>query len=165
MRGWNRAGHAGAEQRAIVDGDDVVRARAHEADLVGLAMGKAGVKGRAAPSRAMRVDQVPDFGGNALALERFDHQAALPCAIERSRHVLRDAAAAGSEPAADRRRALGRRVERLDELRALALELDQRPLAGQGAGNDRAIGGEAMPMRIKRDDRNLLERLSHGARR
>ena len=47
----------GREQRAGVDRDDVVRARAHEADLVGRAMGKAGVKGRAPPPRAMRVDQ------------------------------------------------------------------------------------------------------------
>ena len=164
-RGWNRAGHAGAEQRAIVDGDDVVRARAHEADLVGLAMGKAGVKGRAAPPRAMRVDQVPDLGGDALTLERFDHQAALPSAIERSRHVLRGAAAAGSEPGADRLRASGEAVERLDKLCALAVKLDQRPLAGQGARNDRAVGGDAMPMRIERDDRNLLDRFSHGARR
>ena len=78
--------------------------------------------------------------------------------------MLRGAAAAGSEPGADRRRALGRGVERLDELRALALKLDPRPLAGQGAGNDRAVGREPMPMRIERDDRNLFERLSHGAR-
>ena len=43
-------------------------------------------------------------------LERFDHQAALPCVIERRRHVLCDATAAGSEPGTDRRRAFGRRV-------------------------------------------------------
>ena len=128
-------------------------------------MGKAGVKGRAAASRAMRIDQVPDLGGDALALERFDHQAPFPRAIERSRHVLGDAAAAGSEPAADRRRAFRRGVQRLDKLSALAFELDERPLAGQGAGNDRAVGGEAMRMRVKRDDRDLFERLRHGARR
>ena len=69
--------------------------------------------------------------------------------------MLRDAAAAGSEPGADRRRALRRWVERLDEFRALALEPDQRPLAGQGAGNDHAIGGDAVPMRVERDDRKL----------
>ena len=51
------------------------------------------------------------------------------------------------------------------KLRALALKPDERPLAGQGQGNDRSVGGDALPMRVKRDDRNLLERLSHGARR
>ena len=165
MGGWDRAGHAGAEQRAIVDGDDVVRARPHEAHLIGLAVGKAGVKGRAPPPRAMRIDQVPDLGSDALARESFDHQAPLPSLIERNRHVLCDAAAAGSEPGTERRCALGRDVERLDEFRAFALKFDQRPLAGQGAGNDRAVGGEAMPMRVKRDDEYLLERLTHGARR
>ena len=59
----------------------------------------------------------------------------------------------------------GARAQRLDKLCALGLDLDQRPLAGQGAGNDRAVGREPMPMRIERDDRNLLEQLSHGARR
>ena len=155
----------GLNKRASVDDDDVVRARAHEADLVALAMGKAGVKGRAPPPRAMRIDQVPDLRRDALALERFDHQAALPSPIERSRHVLGGAAAAGSEPGADRRRAFGRDDQRLDELCALAIRLDQSPLAGQGAGNDRAIGREPMPMRIKRDDRNLFDGLRHGARR
>ena len=164
-RGLNRAGHAGAEQRAIVDGDDLVRARAHEADFVGLAMGKAGVESRAPAARAMGVDQVPDLGGDALALERFDHQAALPCVIERSRHVLRGAAAAAAEPAADRRRALGRRGQRLDQFRALGRGLDQRSLAGQGERNDRSVGGDAVPVRIERDDRNLFDGLSHGARR
>ena len=161
----DRAGHAGVEQRAIVDGDDVVRPRAHEADLVGLAMRKAGMKGRAAPARAMRVDQLTDVDGNALALQRFGHEAALPFVIERRRHVLRGAAAAAAEPAADRLRALGRRVQRLDKLRALALKLDERSLAGQGQGNDRSVGGDALPMRVKPNDRNLLEWLSHGARR
>ena len=59
----------------------------------------------------------------------------------------------------------GAAFERLDKVRALALEPDQRPFAGQGEGNDRAIGGDALPMRVERDDRNLFERLSHGARR
>ena len=46
----------------------------------------------------------------------------------------------------------GEGFERLDKLRALALKLDPCSLAGQGAGNDRAVGREPMPMRIKRDD-------------
>ena len=115
-------------------------------------MGKAGVKGRAAPSRAMRIDQVSNRGGHALALERFDHQAALPCLIERSRHVLRGAAPAAAEPAADRLCALGRGVQRPDQVRALALKLDQRPLAGQGQGYDRSVGGDALPMGVERHD-------------
>ena len=136
----------------MVDGDDVMRPSAHETDLVGLAMGKARVKGRAAPTRAMCIDHISDLGRDALALKRIDHQAAFPRVIERRRHVLHDATAAGPKPGTDRRRALGRGVERLDKLRALALKLDPCPLAGQGAGNDRAVGREPMPMRIKRDD-------------
>ena len=164
-RSRNRAGHAGAEQRAGVDCDDVVRARAHEADLVRLAMRKAGVEGCAAPAAPMRIDQLANLRRHALALERLDDEAALPCAIERSRHVLRGAAAAGAEPAADRLRAPGRRVQPLDELRAPALALDERALAGQGQGNDRSVGGDAVSMRVERDDQNLFERLRHGARR
>ena len=122
------------------------------------------MKGRAAPSRAMRVDHVPNLGGNTLAFKRVDHPGALPFAIERSGHVLCDATAAGSEPGTDRRRAVGRGVQRLDKVRALAFELDQRPLAGQGERNDRSIGGDALPMGVERDDRKLFK-FSHGARR
>jgi hypothetical protein len=128
-------------------------------------MGKTGVKGRAAPACAMRIDQLFHFGGDTLALERFDHQAALPCVIERSRHMLRGASTTSSEPATDRRRALGRRVERLDKLRTLSLKFDPRPFAGQSVGNDRPVRRHALPMRIERDDGNFFKRLSHGARR
>ena len=48
------------------------------------AMRNAGVKGGAAPPRAMRIDQVADLGADPLAIERFDHQSALPSAIKRS---------------------------------------------------------------------------------
>ncbi len=78
--------------------------------------------------------------------------------------MLGDTAATGSEPRAERVYAFGRAFERVDDDRMLAFGFDQRPLAGQGAGDDRAIGGEPMPMRIKRDDRNLINRLSQGAR-
>ncbi len=149
----------------MVDGDDVVRASAHEADLVGLAMGKAGVESRAPPARAMRVDQLFHLRGNTLALERLDHQVALPFAIKRGRHVLRGAAAAPAEPAAEWLGALGRSVEGFDKLRAFSLKPDPRPLARQRQGNDCAIGSDAGAVRIERDDGNLFERLSHGARR
>ncbi len=141
-----------------------MRPRAHEADLFGRGMGKAGVKGRAAPARAMRVDKRADLGRNALALQRLDDETALPFAIERVRHVLRRAAAASAEPAAHRLGASGRGAQRLDELRALACQPDARPLAGQRAGNDGAVRGDAVPMRVERDDRKLFERLRHGAR-
>ena len=59
----------------------------------------------------------------------------------------------------------GRGAQRLDELRALACQPDARTLAGQGAGNDGAVRGDAMPMRVERDDRKLFERFNHGARR
>jgi hypothetical protein len=163
-RRWNRAGHAGAEQWAGVDRYDVVRPRAHEADLVGFSMRKSGVKRRAAPPRAMRVDERADLRRNALALQRLDDETALPFAIERGRHVLRGATAASAEPAAYRLGALGRGAQRLDELRALAREPDTSTLAGQGAGNDHAVRGEPMPMRVERDDRELFERFMHGAR-
>jgi len=163
-RRLNRAGHAGAEQRAFIDRYDVVRPRAHETDLFGRGMGKSGVKRRAAPPRAMRVDKRADLGGNALALQRLDDETALPLAIERLRHVLRGAAATSAEPGAYRLGALGRGAQRLDELRALARQPDARPLAGQGAGNDGAVRGDAVPMRVERDDRKLFERLRHGAR-
>ncbi len=139
--------------------------RAHEADLLGLSKGKAGVKGRAAPARAMRVDERADLGGNALALQRFDDEAALPLAIEPSRHVLRGAPAASAEPAAHRLGALGRGAQRLDERRALGRGRVAHALAGQRAGNDGATGRDAAPMRIERDDRKILHGLSHGARR
>ena len=74
----NRAGHRGREQRAGVDRDNVVRARPHEADLVRRAMRKAGVKGRPAPARAMRVDQRTDLGVDPGARERLDDEPALP---------------------------------------------------------------------------------------
>ncbi len=128
-------------------------------------MGKAGVKSRAAPARAMRVDQVLDLGGDPFALERLDHQVALPFAIKRGRHVLRRAAATPAEPAAERLGALGGGVQRLDQFRAFSLKPDPRSFAGQGQGNDQPVGGDALSMSIERDDRNLFERLSHGARR
>ncbi len=164
-RRGNRAGHAGAEQWAVVDRNDVVRAGAHEADLIGLTVVKTGVKGRPAPARAMGVDEFADLRCDALSAQRFDHEAALPLAIKRSRHVLRRAAAAAAVPAADRLGPFGRGAWDLDQLRPLALVPDQRPLAGQRARDDRSVRGDALAMGVKRDDRKLLERFSHDARR
>ena len=53
----------------------------------------------------------------------------------------------------------------LDQFGPLAGEPDPRPLARQRAGNDRPVGGDALAMRVERDDRELFDRLSHGGRR
>ena len=160
-----RAAHLRAEQRAAVDGDDLMRTGAHEANLVGPGMGEAGVEGRPAPARAMRIDQLADLRPDAGALQRFDHQAALPRAVEFLRHVLRRAAAATAVPGADRLGSLGRSRQRLDKLGLSAHEPDHGALAGQGAGNDRPVRGHALALGVESDDRKLFGRLNHGERR
>ncbi len=121
------------------------------------------MKRRAAAARAMGVRQRPDLSLDALALQRVDHEAAFPRAIEAGRHVLRGAASASAEPGADRRRPLGARAQALDKLSALARRKDARALARQNAGHGRPVRGDAVAARVERHDRKLLERFSHQA--
>ncbi len=162
-RGFDRARHARRKQRAGVDRDDVMRAHAHEADLVRAAMGKARVKCRASPARAMRVDQRPDLRLDPGAPQRIDHEAALPFAIKRLGHMLRRAAATGSEPAAERFGPPGAGVENFDKFGAPPGELHPRALPGQDSGDGHAAVGDAVAARIESDDRQDL--VSHGAPR
>ena len=69
-----------------------------------------------------------------------------------------------AEPAAERLGALGRWRSGSRRVRRACPRAHARALAGQRAGNDRAPRRDAAPMRVERDDRKLLERLSHGAR-
>ena len=62
----------GREQRAGVDLDDVVRPRAHEADLHVAVGQRARMKRRAPPPGAMRIDERADLGLHALAGEGGD---------------------------------------------------------------------------------------------
>ncbi len=117
-RRGNRAVHRRAEQRAGVDGDDVVGARAHEADALAAVLGDARVKRRAPPALAMRVDERADLGLDARALERANEAFALPLAVEARAHVLGRAAAANAEIGADGRGPLGAGVRRISRRRA-----------------------------------------------
>src|SRR5271156_1896082 len=99
--------HFGSEQRTFVDVDDFVGAGAHEADILTAMRMEPRVKRRAPPSRAMRIDQRADFGLDSGPRERRDERVAFPLEIEPRAHMLRRAAAAIPEIAADRRRAIG----------------------------------------------------------
>ena len=146
-RGLDRARHRRREQRAGVDRDDVVRARAHEADFVRSPMRKARVKSRAPPSGAMGVDQRGDLRLQMRAPQRLDHEAALPVAIERLPHVLRGAAAAGPEPAAEGLCPLGARALDADEFGSSSGKPNPRALAGQRAGDGCAVRRDAVAAR------------------
>ena len=138
LRGGDRAGEAGREQRAGVDGDDVVGARAHEADLLA-AVDEARVEGRAAPALAMGVDQRPDLGLDAGALQArarrrrasTSHRGARSCAAPRSRR-------SGRNRGRSARRARRCDLER-DDARALAVRFGERRLAGQRQGRDGSV--------------------------
>ncbi len=164
-RRGNRARHRRAEQRAGVDGDDVVSARAHEADALAAVFGDARVKGRAPPALAVRVDQGADLGLDARALERADEGFAFPFAIERRAHVLGRAAAANAEIGADGLSPLGAGNENFAKTRALgAFHRDDRAFAGQGAGNDRSVVGDALAALVQGENRQCARRVIHAAR-
>ena len=159
-RGLDRAGHRGREQRAGVDRDDVVGTRAHEADLVGRPMGKAGVKGRPAPPCAMRVDQRPDARFDPGAPQGLDDEPALPLAVEGVGHVLRGAAPAAAEPGAVGFGALRTFVHDLDEFGAPPREPYAGALARKRAGNGRAALRDAVAACVERHDLKVAGRFS-----
>ncbi len=161
-RRLERSRHRRSEQRTRVDRDDVVRAHAHEADRVRRAMRETGMEGGATPPRAMRVDQRSDLGGDARPRERAEEKAALPFAVESVRHVLSGAAAASSVPGTDWLGAFGAPAHNLNVFRAVADEPRAGLLAGQRAGDDRAICGDSVAVCVEGDDRKLFEGLNHG---
>ena len=84
MRRLDRARHRGSEQRTGVDVDDFVRARRMKPTSSGRAMRKAGVKRRAPPSGAVRIDQRADFGLDCRPASSAVTRLALPARIEAS---------------------------------------------------------------------------------
>ena len=113
----------------------------------------------------MSVDERLNFGFDARAFYGFDDQAALPPRIERGRHVLGRAAAASPIPGAEGFCALRSGVQDLDEFAARAGKHDAHALAGQGVRDNRAAVGDAIAMRVERDDSELMGCISHGAPR
>ncbi len=120
------------------------------------------MKGRAPPARSMRVNQRPDARLDPGAPQGLDHEPAFPVAVERLGHMLRGAAAAAVEPGTEGLGALRTRLKDLDQLHAPPLETDTRALARQRAGDGRAAIGDATPMRVERDDPEVV---SHAAPR
>ena len=131
--GGERAVERRREDRAAVDGDDLVRARRGEADLEHVALAAARMQHRAAAAFAMGVDQFVDRCVEPGLRQRLDDQAALPVAIARRGPMLERAAAADAEMRAHRR----------DPLRARLRDLDRQPavgMAGPGFGFDDLAG-------------------------
>ena len=69
---------SGRQNRAFVDGDDVVRARRGKADFENVAVAAARMQHGAAAAFAMRVDDRLDRRDQPGMLQRLDHQVALP---------------------------------------------------------------------------------------
>ena len=100
------------QDRAAVDGDEVMRARGGKADFEHLMGAAARVKDDAAAAFAMGVDEIADRRVDAGLAQRRHDEIALPDAVRSARPVLQGAAAADAEMRADRRNAL--RARRLD---------------------------------------------------
>ena len=93
-----------------------------------------------------------DLHGDPLGGERFDDPPPLPVAAGVLLEMLERAAATSAEMAADRRAALGRGVQHLQEPSACARDLHQHPLARESIGDvDRPAGrlGDAVALRAE----------------
>ena len=118
---------------------------------------------RAAPALAMRVDQRPDLGGDARALQRFARRVALPCrdrgrapcVWRRSRRSGRNSGQIGS--------ARSGAALRISTTRARSPSASTSArLAGQRQGRDGPVGRDAFAARVEPDDRHVRGWLSHG---
>ena len=120
----NRAAKAGRQDRAAVDGDDVVRARRRKADLQNVMGAAPRMQHRAPAARAMGIDQIVDRRDHIRLRQCLHHQRAFPQVVFGQRPVLHRAAAAGTEMFA----------KRLDALVAAPVDMQQMP-AVRMAGN------------------------------
>ena len=100
--------------------------------------GHARVKSDAAAARAMRVDERRDFGRDAGVAQRRLDEAALPFGIGWRRQRLHGAAAAMRVMRTDRRDAILRGLEDLDQPRLIAFDLGGDGFAGERIGDEDA---------------------------
>ena len=116
-----RAIEALGQNRAAVDGDQVMRARRREADFEDVWGAAPGMKHRAAAAVAVRVNEIGHRRFNAGLAQRLDDETVLPRAVRRVRPMLQRAAAANPEMRADRRDTLGAGFFDVEELPAVRM--------------------------------------------
>ena len=137
--GFDGAIEAGRQDRAGVDGHDMMRARGGKADLQKVVDAAPRVQHHAATARAMGVDDdLVDRRDQSCLRQRFDQKRALPQVIFGERPVLHGAAAALAEMLADRLRALMARPIDMHEMATVGMTgngLDRHRLAGQRIGD------------------------------
>ena len=122
-----RAAKPGRQDRAAVDGDDVVRARRCEADLQNIMGAAPRMQHRAPAACAMGVDQIADRRHNICLRQCLHHQRAFPQVVFGQRPVLQRAAAAGTEMLANR----------LGALVAGPVDMHQMPAVGMAGDRSR----------------------------
>jgi hypothetical protein len=115
-----RAVQAGIEDRAAIDGNDVMRICRGKTHLEHIVRADPGMQGNPAAARTMRVDQETDFAVKLRLRQRLDNDIALPGAVAFGFPVLDRAAPADCKMRAKRR----------DPLRACALDPEQAPAVG-----------------------------------
>src|SRR3954464_9258841 len=157
--GLNRAAERWREHRTLIDRHDVMGAKCRKADRKHVHLAAPRMERRAAPPRAVRVDELVYRCLKPALLQRRDHKAVLPGAIAREIPMLGLAAAAGAEMRTDRRDTLG--TWRLDAQQMAAVRMALHPVdfdrfTGQRAWHEHGTIGRirnavaAMP-----DARNL----------
>ena len=163
-----RAAQAGVENRAAVDGNDVVRTCRRKSDLEHVMGAHTRVQGNPPATAAMGIDQGVYLAGEPRLRQRLDHDIAFPGAITLRLPVLNRATAADCKM----------RTKWRDPLRAGALDREQPPavgMAGYGSNLDRLAAERVRHvygLSVHKADavavmRNVIddETFSHGARR
>ena len=142
--GFQRAVEALGQDRAAVDGNDVMRAHRRKADREHVMRAAPRVENRAPAAVAVSVDEIGDRRVDAGLTQCGRDQIALPGAVRSGLPVLQGAAAANAEMRADRRDALRARCFDGEELSPVGmagqvLDFDaSRPAACRHV--DRAVG-------------------------
>ncbi len=118
---------------AVIDRNNVVRARGGEADLQNVVRSAARVENGAPPADAMRVDQLRDRRDDIGLRQSLDDKRALPLLVLGKRPVLQRASTTGAEMPADRRGALMASLVDLQQMPSIGMAgdtLDRDGFAG-----------------------------------
>ena len=121
----------------------MMRAHRRKADFEHVAPAAPGVERGPAAAGAMGVDQLADRRVDPGLLQGLDHEAALPGAIGTVGPMLGRAAAADAEMRADRRDALGARLEHRKQVTPVRMARDRlglHPLTRQRVGHEHRPG-------------------------
>jgi hypothetical protein len=160
--GTHGASQSGRENGAIVDRDNVVRARGCETDLQKIMGPTPRMKYRTAPTRAVRVNQVCDRRDDIRLRQCLGHKRTLPEVVFGKRPVLQSAATTAAEMLADRTSAFVAGFIDMQEMTPVRMARDvphRDGFTGKGIGHvDHAIGsiGDAVAAMAKPRDCELF---------